>query len=124
MEIFEAPVITEDRKLKEEEKIKLPLKYTRQPSTETETESDEQIDQENLYNDFMQWRLNPTPGKIKVKPNATVKLWTTLKKEDLPAFNEEQWLRKIGQIIEDILNKKLAVIRISICEGCSTEQVK
>ncbi|XP_033213766.1 uncharacterized protein LOC117170832 [Belonocnema kinseyi] len=118
IEIFDTPVIREDRILQEKEKIKLPQKRMREPSPETdiggEREPKRQSDSENLYTDFMQWRLNPIPGKIKIKPNAIGKLWTTLKKEDLPKFIEEQWLRKLGQLIEEILSKNLTIIRICI----------
>ena len=89
-----------------------------EPATNTKLETTEEETPErrnkNLYDEFIQWRLNSTAGKFKIKPNATGKLWTQVTREDLPPFSEEQWMNKFGLIIEKTLDKKLKIIRIQI----------
>ena len=90
----------------------------REPSLESMEETAESSprtsESEKLYEEFITWRLNPEPGKIKTKPNAIRKLWKKVQKEDFPPFNEEEWLRKLGWIIEEFINKKLTLIRLII----------
>ena len=91
IEIFGTPVITEDRVLKGQENINLPLRRMREPSEETENESTEDMTPEKLdmHTEFINWRLQPTFGKVKTKPNAIEKLWKDIKKEEMPDYDEE-----------------------------------
>ena len=79
---------------------------------ETDTSIVEEVDQEQLYADFVQWRLHPTQGKVETKPNAMGKLWKSVTKNDMPPYNEEDCLRKLGWFIDEISNKKLTLIRL------------
>ena len=76
IEIFGTPIITEDRVLNGEEKINLPTRMMREPSEVTENESTEDMTTEKLdmHMEFINWRLQPTFGKVKTKPNAIEKL--------------------------------------------------
>ena len=114
IEIFGTPVITKDRVLKEEEKITLPPRRMREPSEETENEATENMtpDKPNMYTEFINWRLQPTFGKVKTKPNAIGKLLKEIKKEEMPDYDGEEWLIKLSWIIEEINNKKLTIIRL------------
>ena len=77
----------------------------REPSEETNASKTDEIrdnspdetpaEKMNTYTDFRNWRLQPTTGKIKVKPNAITKLWKEVTKEDMPEYNEEDWLYKL-----------------------------
>ena len=49
---------------------------------------------------------------VKVKPNAAGKLWTKIERDKMPNCNEEEWLRRLGLLIDDFKNKKLTIIRI------------
>ena len=39
-------------------------------------------------------------------------LWKEIKKEEMPDYNEEDWLIKLSWIIEEINIKKLTIIRL------------
>ena len=118
MEILNSPVITNVRQLQEKEKIKITPGKMREPSTNSELKTTEEETPErrnqNLYDEFIQWRLNPTAGKFKIKPNAIGKLWTQVIREELLPFSEEQWMNKFGLIIEKILDKKITIVRLQI----------
>ena len=68
--------------------------------------------QDSIYEDLVNWRLAPEPGEIKTKPNVLRKLWKNITKNDLGEFNEENWLVKLGWIIDEMVNKKLIIIRL------------
>ena len=97
----------------------------REPS-ESDTEKIEtgtsvvEVDEEQLYTDSVQWKLHPTQGKVKTKPNAVGKLWKSVTKNDLPPHNEENWLRKLGWFIDEISNKKLTMIRLIFGDSLHT----
>ena len=101
-----------------EEETETSPRRTQEPSEsdsekdETDTPVVEEVDQEQLYAEFVQWRLHPTHGKVKTKPNAVGKLWKSVTKNDMPPYNEEDWLRKLGWFIDEISNKKLTLIRL------------
>ena len=84
----------------EEETETSPIKI--QEPSESDTEKDktdtsivEEVDREQLYLDFVQWRLHPTQGKVKTKPNAVGKLWKSVTKNNMPPYKDD-WLRKKG----------------------------
>ena len=114
IEIFGTPVITEDGVLKGEEKINLPPRRKRESSEETKIESTEGMTPEKLemHTEFINGRLQPTFGKIKTKPNAIGKLWKEIKKEEMPDYDEEDWLMKLSWSIEEIKSKNLTIIRL------------
>ena len=57
--------------------------------------------------------MQPITGKIKTKPNAIGKLWKEVTKDDMPIYNEENWLYKLSWFIEEFVNKKLNIVRLS-----------
>ena len=69
----------------------------RKPSEETENESSEDMTTEkpDMHTEFINWRLQPTFGKVKTKPKAIGKLWKKIKKEEMPNYDEEDWLIKL-----------------------------
>ena len=103
--------VIEDWILEDKEKIKIPHKKIWEASIEEETPSTSHPSN-SVYSDFMGWRLNPSYGKVKTKPNAIGKLWKDIKKEDMLPYNEEEWLTKLTWITEKIENKKLTMIRL------------
>ena len=42
------------------------------------------------------------------------RLWKEVTKQDLPVFHEEEWLKKFETLIENSIEKKLAITRIII----------
>ena len=70
----------------------------RKPSEGTENESTEDITTEKLdmHTEFMNWRLQPTFGKVKTKPNAIEKLWKEIKEEEMTDDVEEDRLIKLS----------------------------
>ena len=116
IETFDKPRITKDEILKE--KIKLTARRMREPSENETTETEEEItetpgDNTNLYTDFINWKLQPVKGKIKTKPNAIGKLWKEVTKDEMPMYNEEDWLYKLSWFIEEFVNRKLSIVRLS-----------
>ena len=116
IEIRDITRITHEETL--EERIKLPERRMRELSHEDSTETEEETAQTpqettNLYTDFINWKLQPTTGKIKTKPNAIGKLWKEVTKDDMPIYNEENWLYKLSWFIEEFVNKKLTIVRLS-----------
>ena len=114
------PIIIDDQVLEEHQKIKLPhhriiesFDYTSNTPPETVPDSRPSTSsQEQLHDEFINWRLNPITGRVKNKPNAIGKLWKEINKEDLLPFNEENWLRKLGWLVDEFINKKLTMIRL------------
>ena len=99
--------------------IKLPARRMRKPSeciseaSETPSETTSRIlNQQDLHEEFTNWKLAPPHGNVKTKPNAIGKLWKHVTKEVLPPFDEEDWLRKPGWFIDELTNKKLMIIRL------------
>ena len=107
IEISGTLIITEDRVQKREEKINLPPRRMSEPSEEKENESTEDMTPEKLdmHTEFINWRVHPTFGKVKTKPNATGKLWKEIKKEEMSDYDEVDWVIKLSWIIEEINNK-------------------
>ena len=66
----------------------------------------------DMRTEFINWRLKPTFGKVKTKPNAIGNLWKEIKKQEMPDYGEEDWLIKLSWIIEANNNKKLTIIRL------------
>ena len=90
----------------------------REPSENETTEMEEEItktpgDNTNLYTDFINWKLQLVKGKIKTKPNAIGKLQKEVTKDEMPMYNEEDWLYKLSWFIEEFVNKKLSIVRLS-----------
>ena len=53
-----------------------------------------------------------TNERVKVKPNATGKLWKKIQSDNMPNYNEKEWLSRLGWLIDDFKNKKLTIIRL------------
>ena len=83
---------------------------TSQTSSETRSNISNQQD---LYEEFTNWKLAPTLGKVKIKPSAIGKLWKHVTKEELSPFDEEDWIRKLGWFIDELANKKLTIVRLT-----------
>ena len=81
--------VIEDRILENNEKIKIPHRKIREPSIEEETPSTSHPSN-SVYSGFIEWKLNPSYGTVKTKPNTVGKLWKEIKKEDMPSYNEEE----------------------------------
>ena len=116
IEIRDVPRITHEETLKET--IKLPERRMKELSHEDSTETEEETAQTpqettNLYTDFIDWKLQPTTGKIITKPNAIGKLWKEVTKDYMPIYNEENLLYKLSWFIEEFVNKKLTIVRLS-----------
>ena len=45
----------------------------------------------DIYSDLTNWRLQPSTGKIKIKPNAIGKHWKEINKQDMPLENEGEF---------------------------------
>ena len=87
--------------------------------TSSETTSNTS-NQQDLYGEFTNWKLAPILGKVKTRPNAIGKLWKHITKEELPPFDKEDWLRKLGWFIDELENKKLTIIRLSFYDPLIT----
>ena len=75
------PIITADKLLEETQKIKLPARRMRKLSeytselSETSSETISNIpNQQDLYEEFTDWKLAPTLGKVKTKASVIGKL--------------------------------------------------
>ena len=73
--------------------------------SETGPSTAEKVDQEQLYADFVKWRLHSTKGKVKTKPNQT------------PWANYGRQQRKMTY---EISNKRLTLIRLIFREPLFT----